>query len=97
MSKPRYNRAFPWRGVTYQWFSFISVMNVAGGVGEVRGGWPSRKTLSEKKVVFKRERKIFLKKNKQRSKQERNVAFENQMRKNRETEKGEKILKTSPL
>lgn len=66
------------------------------GVGGVRGGWPSRKTLSEKSGFQERKKNIF-KKNKQRSKQERNVAFENQMRKNRATEKGEKILKTSPL
>ena len=30
LSKPRYNRASPCRGVTYQWFSFISFVNVRG-------------------------------------------------------------------
>lgn len=50
MSKPRYNGASPCRGVTYQWFSFISFVNV-------RGELPSQRALNEKVVEREREEK----------------------------------------
>lgn len=46
MSKPRYNGASPCRGVTYQWFSFISFVNVWGE-------WPSQKALIVKALERK--------------------------------------------
>lgn len=49
MSKPRYNGASPCRGVTYEWFSFISFVNVAGE-------WPSQKALNKKETERRKEK-----------------------------------------
>lgn len=50
MSKPRYNGASPCRGVTYEWFSFISFVNVGGER-------PSQKALNKKALERDRVRK----------------------------------------